>query len=125
MSAAITDPPTTTTTTRRLSLVTVRHDESSADLALTGRLDAEAAAVLSIAVDGHLRAGRRYLRLNLAAVPAIDRPALDRLAVLHRRLLAARGTLILTGLGARLEHQLSSAQPGLLLLARTAADHTR
>jgi anti-anti-sigma regulatory factor len=122
--ATVTDPHTTATT-GRLSLITVQQDGRSADLAVTGRLDTEAAAILSIAVDGRLRGGRRYLRLNLGAVSAVDRPALAPLAVLHRRLLAARGRLILTGLGARLERQLSTERPGLLLLVRTAADHTR
>jgi anti-anti-sigma regulatory factor len=120
VSAAVTDPHTDTS---RLSLVTVRHDAEFAELGLTGRLDADAAAILAIAIDGHLRAGRRYLRLNLAAAHLIDDAALARIAVLHRRLLALRGTLILTGLTPGLERKLSAAEPDLLLLTRTAADH--
>jgi anti-anti-sigma regulatory factor len=105
-----------------LAVRTVRQDATRAELAMTGRFDADAAAILSLTVDGHRRAGRRYLRVNLGAVAAIDQDAIAALTGLHHRLLADRGTIILTCISPALERRLAAADPTFFLLGRTAAD---
>jgi anti-anti-sigma factor len=104
------------------SLTTVQCDPTRAQVHASGHLDASAAAVLAAVLDGHLRAGRRFLRLNVGAVPKVDSSALEVLSALHRRLLERRGTLIITGVTGAIERVLARADAGLFLLAPTAAE---
>lgn len=103
---------------------TSRSDALRANLQVTGHLDADSATLLQHVIDGHLRAGRRYLRVHVGGVTAIDDAALAVIAATHERLLATRGTLILTGVRADIEPVLRAAAPAspLLLLAVTAAE---
>jgi anti-anti-sigma regulatory factor len=93
-----------------------------AGLRVVGRLDTGTAPVLACVTDGHLRADRRYLRMNVSRVCSVDEEAIDVLHELHRQLLARRGTLIITGVGVSLEAALTRLSGELFLLAPTAAD---
>ena len=104
---------------------TTKSDASRANLQVSGHLDADSAALLHQVIDGHLRAGRRYLRLHVGGVRSIDDAALAVIATTHERLLALAGTLILTGVHEAIEPVLRTAAPAspLLLLAVTAAEN--
>lgn len=103
---------------------TTRCDQTRAGLAVRGDLDRSAASVLARIIDDHVRAGRRFVQLNLAAVGDVCPASIDVLTRAHERLLANRGTLILTGVAAPLEAMLRAAVPHrpLFVLAPTAAD---
>ena len=96
-------------------------DASRANLTVSGELDGDGAAVLGEVIDGHIRAGRRFLRLHVGGVRALGDAAMLVLARAHEQLLAARGTLILTGVEGPIETALRAAAPGspLLLLPAT------
>lgn len=101
---------------------TVHHDDFRANVRVTGNLDHHAAATLASVTAEHLRAGRHYMRLDFSRVSGVDDTALAVLSDLHRRLLASRGTLIVTGVSARLERALATASAPLFLLPTSAAD---
>jgi len=103
---------------------TIRTDSTRATLEISGRLDARSAPLLAEVIDGHLRAGRRFLRLNVAAMTDLDRAGADVLVACHDRLLGARGTLILTGVGETVEDSLRERDldDRLFLIAPTAAE---
>lgn len=103
---------------------TVRTDATRATLEISGRLDLRSAPLLAEVIDGHLRAGRRYLRLNVAAMTDLDREGADVLVACHDRLLGVRGTLILTGVGDTVERTLRERDldDRLFLIAPTAAE---
>jgi anti-anti-sigma regulatory factor len=102
-------------------------DVTRANLHISGDLDTDGAAVLAQVIDGHVRAGRRFLRVNLGGVRTLGDAAMVVIARAHEQLLAARGTLILTGVGDRIEAALRLAAPGspLLLLPAMASDVDR
>jgi anti-anti-sigma regulatory factor len=77
--------------------VTLKFDATRVSLAATGALDADNAGVLAVAVNEHIVAHRQYVRLDLSGVTSVDDAAVAVLAEIHFRLLAERGTLILTG----------------------------
>lgn len=103
---------------------TARCDATRANLRVSGRLGEGGAAVLAQVIDTHLRAGRRFLRLHLGALEAISDEAVEVIAAVHDRLLAARGTMVLTGVEPALETTLRRATPAspLLILPPTAAE---
>jgi anti-anti-sigma regulatory factor len=103
---------------------TLRSDDVHANLTVSGHLDAGGAVVLAEVIEGHLRAGRRFLRLHLGGIESLSQQALAVIATAHDRLLARRGTMILTGVGPGLETTLRAATPAspLLLLSPTAAE---
>ena len=76
---------------------TVAFDVTRAAVRVTGELSAACAVLLAEVLDGHLRAGRRFVRLNLTGVETADRVAGAALHRAHRAFLDRRGTLILTG----------------------------
>jgi anti-anti-sigma regulatory factor len=78
---------------------TVAADASRAAVRVTGDLTAGFAGLLAEVIDGHLRAGRRFVRLNVSAVHVVDGAAIAELHRAHRAFLERRGTLILTGVG--------------------------
>jgi anti-anti-sigma regulatory factor len=78
---------------------TVAADASRASMRVTGDLTAGCAGLLGEVIDGHLRAGRRFVRLNVGGVQVIDRAVVAELHRAHRAFLERRGTLILTGVG--------------------------
>lgn len=76
---------------------TTLQDTYRATVQVRGSVTASAVAPLAEAIEAHVRAGRRFLRVNLAGVRELDPGALDLLERTHDLLLARRGTLILTG----------------------------
>lgn len=99
-------------------------DATRANLTVSGDLDDDGAAVLSEVIEGHIRAGRRFLRLHLGGVRGLGDAAMVVIARAHEQLLAGRGTLILTGVSGRIEAALRIAAPAspLLLLPDLRAD---
>jgi anti-anti-sigma regulatory factor len=99
-------------------------DATRANLTVSGDLDDDGAAVLGQVIEGHIRAGRRFLRVHLGGIRALGDQATVVIARAHEQLLAARGTLILTGVEGRIEAALRAAAPGspLLLVPATAAE---
>jgi anti-anti-sigma regulatory factor len=99
-------------------------DATRANLHLSGNLDDGAAVVLAEVIDGHIRAGRRFLRLHVGGLKVLGTQAVDVIAAAHDRLLASKGTMILTAVGGPIEAALRAAAPGspLLLLPPTAAE---
>ena len=100
-------------------------DAIRANLTVSGDLDDDGAAVLSEVIEGHIRAGRRFLRLHLGGVRSLGDAAMVVIARAHEQLLAGRGTLILTGVSGRIEAALRIAAPAsplLLLPALPGAD---
>jgi len=86
--------------TGNFAVRTVAFDGSRAAVRVTGELSAACGLLLAEVLDGHLRAGRRFIRLNLSGIEAADRAAGAALHCAHRAFLDRRGTLILTGVGA-------------------------
>jgi anti-anti-sigma regulatory factor len=103
---------------------TAHCDALRANIRVAGNVDDEAAGVLAEVIDGHVRAGRRFLRLHVGGVRALSPAAIELIGQAHERLLARRGTMILTGVSGRLEAELRAATPAspLFLLAPTAAE---
>lgn len=104
------------------AIITHRCDQTTAELQLDGALDERGATLLRALIDGHLRDGRRFLRLDVRSVTRADWPAIRLLAELHRHLLDRRGTLILTGVTEPLRSVLHSTEADLFIIAPTAAD---
>jgi anti-anti-sigma regulatory factor len=100
---------------------TASCDATRANVYVSGDLDCDGAAVLAQVIDGHVRAGRRFLRLNLGGVRTLDPAATMVIARAHEQLLATKGTLILIGVGGRIEAVLRSAAPASPLLLLPAA----
>ena len=111
----------TTPSIELFTITTTRCDKIGADLRLRGAVDVGGADVLRSVVEGHRRAGRRYLRVDVGAATLAE-AAVTVLCDLHQRLLATRGTMIITAVPPALERVLTAADPSLLTLAATAAD---
>jgi anti-anti-sigma factor len=109
---------------RDFDVWTVDSDAVRAALRVRGRLDAENAELLATVIDSHIRAGRRFLRVNLAAVTELDADGMRTLEQAHSSLLAARGTLIITCVHGQVAQALVRAGLDRLLFALppTAAD---
>ncbi|WP_338181360.1 STAS domain-containing protein [Jatrophihabitans sp.] len=107
-----------------MEITTLHADSTRAEVRVVGELDGSAAVLLHEVIDGHVRAGRRYLRVDLGGVQRVGPSGAATLAGAHDRLLARRGTVILTGVNAALrkqfrEHGLADR---LLIVAPTAAE---
>jgi anti-anti-sigma regulatory factor len=103
---------------------TATCDANRAVLYLSGDIGSDGAEVLAQVIEGHVRAGRRYLRLNLGGVRSLSDAATVVIARAHEQLLASRGTLILTGVDGAAEELLRLAAPAspLLLLPATLTE---
>lgn len=84
-----------------MAVDTVRFDAVRANIKVVGELDLATAAPLWAVLQGHLAAGRRFIRLDMSGVTFLDATALSGITRAHRDLLAARGTLVITGVRAR------------------------
>jgi anti-sigma B factor antagonist len=89
---ASTDP-----TEPRISVETARCDRLRALINVTCELDLRTAAPLWAVLQGHVNAGRRFLRLDVSGVTFLDATALTGITTVHRELLGRRGTLVITG----------------------------
>jgi anti-sigma B factor antagonist len=85
-----------------MSVETVGVDQLRAHVRVTGDLDMSTAAPLWAVLDGHLAAGRRFLRLDVSGVNFLDASALTGISRAHQDALALRGTLVLTGVRPRI-----------------------
>jgi anti-anti-sigma regulatory factor len=103
---------------------TVSCDRFRALVRVAGAVADDAATLLARVLEDHQRAGRRFVRLDLRGVRTLSSQALAVLRRTHETLLAARGTLILTGVDARISAMLERDDPDgrLFLIAPTAAD---
>ena len=103
---------------------TIRSDATRATVHVSGVLDAGGARLLAEVIDGHIRAGRRFLRVHVGGLRQLGADGVAVLAAAHDRLLGGRGTLIVTGVGPHQEAALHAAGAAkqLLLVAPTAAE---
>jgi anti-anti-sigma factor len=85
-----------------MSVETVRFDRVRAHVRAGGDIELSTAAPLWAVLDGHLAAGRRFLRLDLTDVTFVDATGLSGVTRVHHDALARRGTLILTGVHTRI-----------------------
>ena len=81
----------------RVAVETVRFDRLRALVKVTGELDLATAAPLWAVLQGHVAAGRRFLRLDMSGVTFLDATALSGITRAHQDLLVRRGTLVITG----------------------------
>ena len=111
MSSALIDPATRAgnAANESFDVVTTAYDRFRADLRVRGGLEAASAPVLAEVIAGHLRARRRFIRLDVLGLRICDPGAAHVLLDAHRNLLAERGTLILTGVTRALHHALEQA----------------
>lgn len=86
---------------------TLSADATRASIRLAGPLSGRAVSLLGECLDLHLAAGRRFVRVSLAAVEHVDPCGLELFARVHHALLGRRGTLILTGVGAQVQRMLA------------------
>ena len=106
----------------RGSLTTLREDPSRVLVRAVGEWDLANAHLLDQMLAEQQEAGRRYVRLDMSAVSFLDCTCLDVLVTAHRRLLAARGTLVLTGVTPRLMRLLGLARLDRVLLTTSLSD---
>lgn len=107
-----------------LSVETMALHEQGATVRVGGELDLGTAAPLWAVLRHHLTAGRRFLRLDVSDLTFVDATALTGLREIHDEALAARGTLVLTGvraLVARVLHM--TGLDGVLFLGGPRAEH--
>jgi len=108
---------------RSLDIRTVAVDATRATVRVSGELTSGCAALIAVVLDGHLRAGRRFVRLNLGGAHTIDRAVVAQLRRVHCAFLEHRGTLILTGVGPEVAAALSkTGAAGDFLVLPPAAD---
>jgi anti-anti-sigma factor len=104
------------------SLTTLRQDRTRTLIRAVGEWDLAGADELAHALDAHERAGRRFIRLDVSAVTFLDCACLEVLVAAHARLLAARGTLVLTGVTPGIARLLSLARLDRVLLTTSLSD---
>lgn len=114
MTAIAANPPQHTTVraadTSILEIITVPIDATRSTVQVHGELDLAGADALAAALDDELTQGHRFTRLDLSRLVFIDCAGLGAILGAHNRFLAARGTLILTGVGPRLTRLLDITQ---------------
>jgi len=106
----------------RGSLTTISQDRTRTLVRAAGDWDLANAEVLADALAQHERAGRRFVRLDVSAVTFLDGTCLEVLAAAHVRLLGARGTLVLTGVPARVTRLLNLAGLEQVLFTTSLSD---
>jgi len=85
---------------RELAVDTVRFDRLHALVKVRGEVDLATAPPLWAVLEGHVAAGRRFLRLDLSGVTFLDATALSGITRAHQDLLRRKGTLVITGVRA-------------------------
>ena len=104
---------------QKVSVETVGLDRLRAHVRVSGDLDGSTAAPLLAVLQGHLAAGRRHLRLDLAGVDFLDASALSGIVQAHHDALDQRGTLVLTGMNPHVAHMLQlTGVDNVLFVAR-------
>lgn len=84
--------------TGELEITTIVQDAARATLQLHGEMDLTNGDLLTAVLDNQLALGRRFVRLDLSRLEFLDSTGLQLIVHAHNKLLAARGTLVLTGL---------------------------
>jgi anti-anti-sigma regulatory factor len=86
-------------------------------------LDSAGVAALERVLDEHYSAGRRFLRISVAGVRQLSTPLIALLERTHYRMLARRGTSIITGAGPEVMRELRGlGLDEVLLVVETCAD---
>ena len=102
-----------------LAVETIAVDPQGATVKVLGT-----APPLWAVLRSHLRAGRRFLRLDVSALGFVDASALAVLREIHDEALTARGTLVVTGVGTMVERVLHlTALDDVLFLGGRRAEH--
>jgi anti-anti-sigma regulatory factor len=102
---------------------TALADRNSAVVRVGGDLDSGGVAALERVLDQHYDAGRRFLRINLAGVQTLSSPFVTLLERTHYRMLARRGTSVITGAGPQLMRALRElGLDQVLLVVEACAD---
>lgn len=102
---------------------TVLCDRTRATVRIVQDLDSAGVTALERVLDEHYSAGRRFLRISVGGVRRLSAPLIALLERTHYRMLARRGTSIITG--ARPEVMRELGRLGLdevLLVVETCAD---
>jgi anti-anti-sigma factor len=103
-------------------LTTLRQDQTRALVRAVGEWDLAAADALAEELRAHETAGRRFVRLDVSAVTFLDCACLDVLVGAHARFLAARGTLVLSGMTPRILRLLRLTGLDRVLLTTSLSD---
>jgi len=90
-------------------VVITESDAARAHLRARGRLDSSNAPLLVEVIVGHLRARRRFLRLDVGDLVIADPAAMAAIKQAHQLALRARGTLILIKVPDALRHTFARA----------------
>ncbi|WP_375483173.1 STAS domain-containing protein [uncultured Jatrophihabitans sp.] len=107
-----------------LAVETIAADPQGATVKARGHLDLGTAPPLWAVLRSHLRSGRRFLRLDVSALGFVDASALAALREIHDEALIARGTLVVTGVGALVERVLHlTALDDVLFLGGRRSEH--
>ena len=102
---------------------TTLADRSRAIVQIAHELDAEGVAALERLLDEHYAAGRRFLRIGVAGVRELSSSLVALLERTHYRMLARRGTSIVTGAGPEIMRRLTDlGLDDVLLVVETRAD---
>jgi len=102
---------------------TVLSDRTRATVRILHDLDPAGVAVLERLLDEHYAAGRRFLRISVAGVRRLSTPLIALLERSHYRMLARRGTSIITGAGPDVMRELGElGLDEVLLVIETCAD---
>lgn len=99
---------------------TIAYDEWRAAIALHGEFDIANADELRTALDGHLDAGRRVIRVDVGSVTFVDSTAIGALVDASERCRREHGSLILTNVPPRVDRVLKIAGLDRILLIDTA-----
>jgi anti-anti-sigma regulatory factor len=102
---------------------TTLADRSRATVRILRDLDSAGVAALERLLDEHYSAGRRFLRISVAGVRQLSTPLIALLERTHYRMLARRGTSIITGAGPQVMRELRELElDEVLLVVETCAD---
>lgn len=103
---------------------TTGADEWRAALRLTGDVDATVAPQLRAELDRHLDAGRRLIRIDLREVSFVDSVVLGELVRASQWCLREQGSLILTGVPARIARLISRGGLDSVLLINSVTQRS-
>lgn len=107
---------------RIATVETTASDGWHAAVALRGEIDAAVAPALCAELEGHLEAGRHFIRIDTAGVTFLDSTAIGALVTWSRRCAEVHGALILTNVPARARRLIRMMGLETLLLIDRACD---
>lgn len=97
-----------TAATGLLEIVAVAISPTQSTVQVDGELDLATADLLAAALDDELKNMHRFVRLDLSRLIFIDGAGLEVLVRAHNQFLAARGTIVLTGLSRQVTRLLAT-----------------